>query len=522
MKKGLGHNHKKILFLLVSTFVLTFLFLTFIKPQKTRSANFINATATLSNSRFSFTAGYASGNAGSSSVSIDTSGNPDNNVNHLFVGDSVCVVPTSYSGCRDNRSYNVVGTSGLNGTQFTISPALVSTPQATDLIVATQSGILTIQFTLANNVPDGGDILITIPSDNDTTSTTSNDGFPDVTDTVANGGFDLNGITATEVSTSTTTNGSCNNAHWSTTETITPGNGTTDHTIRIDRSGSQCEANNTVITVTIGTTSKGIVNPAPRTSSHTQGVADAYTINVKTRDNTDATIDSSNVMVAPVEGVFVSATVPESLSFTVAGDSSGNTRCGQTTDITTTATAIPWGTITSTNTFYEGDQILTVSTNAVSGYNVYIEESDQMGKNGNVCTGTAPSAGHFTFGSGICIRDTVCGATACSESSGRYWTNASSYPGLGISLQNLAGTDAAWVYDSTTEPCTKTGGGTSTNFCSRQIADIQGGETRASIMSNTSSVDTNQIYVCYRITIPGTQPAGFYYNTVKYTAVPIF
>jgi len=522
MKKGLGHNHKKILFLLVSTFVLAFLFLTFIKPQKTRSANFTNATATLSNSRFSFTAGYASGSAGSSSVSIDTSGNPDNDVDHLFIGDSVCVVPTSYSGCRDNTSYSVVGTSGSNGNQFTISPALVSTPQATDLIVATQSGILTIQFTLANNVPDGGDILITIPSDNDTTSTTSNDGFPDVTDTVANGGFDLNGITAAEVSTSTTTNGSCNNAHWSTTETITPGNGSTDHTIRIDRSGSQCEANNTVITVTIGTTSKGIVNPAPRTSSHTQGVADAYTINIKTRDNTDNTIDSSNVMVAPVEGVFVSATVPESLSFTVAGESSGNTRCGQTTDITTTATAIPWGTITSTSTFYEGNQVLTVSTNAVSGYNVYIEENDQMGKNGNVCTGTAPSAGHFTFGSGICIRDTVCGPTACSESSARYWTSASNYPGFGISLQNASGTDAVWVYDSTTEPCTTTGGGTSTNFCSRQIADIQGGETRTSIMTSSVPVDSSQIYVCYRIAIPGTQPAGFYYNTVKYTAVPIF
>lgn len=514
----LGYN--RLLFLLFFV-VLIFVF-NLTKPSKTKSANFTNATASLSNSRFSYTAGYASGSAGSSSVSIDTSGNPDNDVDHLFIGDSVCVVPTSYSGCRDNRSYSVVGTSGSNGSQFTISPALVSTPNATDLIVATQSGILTIQFTLANNVPDGGDILITIPSDNDTTSTTSNDGFPDVTDTVANGGFDLNGITAAEVSTSTSTSGSCDNAYWSTTETITPGNGSTDHTIRIDRSGSQCEANNTVITVTIGTTSKGIVNPAPRTSSHTQGVADTYTINVKTRDNTDATIDSSNVMVAPVEGVFVSATVPEILSFSVAGEASGNTRCGQTTDITTTATAIPWGTIASTSTFYEGNQILTVTTNAVSGYNVYIEENDQMGKNGNTCTGTAPSSGHFTFGSATCIRDTICGTTACSESAGYYWTLASSYPGLGISLQNLTGTNAAWVYDSTTEPCTTTGGGTSTNFCARQIADIQGGETRSPIMAASGPVDSNQIYVCFRIAIPGTQPAGFYYNTVKYTAVPIF
>jgi hypothetical protein len=514
---------KKLLIFSLALLLGGFLFFQkFVHPKIVNSANFTNATASLSNSRFSLTAGYSAGSAGESNITIDTSGNPDNDVDHIFVGDAVCIVPSNYVGCRDNKTYSVVGTEGTDLDQFTISPSLASTPNATDLIVATQSGILTVQFTLTNNVPDGGDILITIPSDNDATTITSNDGFPDVTDTVANGGFDLNGIDSNYISTSTTSEGTCNNAYWSTTETATPGNLTTDHTIRIDRSGGVCEANNTVITVTIGTSAKGLVNPPPKTSSHTQGVADAYTINIKTRDNTDATIDTSNVMVAPIEGVFVSATVQETLSFTIAGEASGNSRCGQTTDITTTAMSVPWGTISTPNSFLEGNQILTVSTNANSGYNVYIEESDQMGKNGATCTGTAPSSGHYTFGSASCIRDTLCGSTPCSESAGYYWTAATSYPGLGISLANLDGTDAAWVYDSTTEPCTTTGGGTSTNFCARQIADIQGGETRRSIMTNSGPVDSKDIYVCFRLTVPGTQPAGYYYNTVKYTAIPIF
>ena len=490
-----------------------------VKPPKTKSANFTNVTASLSNSRFSYFAGYANGFIGESRITIDTSGYPDKDVDHLFIGDSICIVPDSFSGCRDNTTYSVIATEGTNGDEFTISPALLSTPSASDLIIATSSGVLTIQFTLTNNVPDGGDILITIPSDNDATTTTSNDGFPDSAPTTSVGGFDLNGISATEVSTSVTTSGSCNSAHWSTTETITPGNLTNDHTIRIDRSGSQCEANNTVITVTIGTTSKGIVIPPPTTNARTQGVADIYSINIKTRDNTDNTIDESDALVAPVEGVFVSATVNETLSFQVTGESSGNTRCGQTTDIATTATAIPWGEISTTSTFYEGSQYLTISTNANSGYNVYIQESDQMGKNGVTCTGTAPSSGHFTFGSATCIRDTVCSSSTCSESTGYNWTSASNYPGLGISLQNKTGTDAVWVYNSD-DPCSSTAG--SGSFCAKQIADIQGGETRTPIMASSGPVDSNEIYVCYRIAIPGMQPAGFYYNKVTYTAVPIF
>ena len=106
--------------------------------------------------------------------------------------------------------------------------------------------------------------------------------------------------------------------------------------------------------------------------------------------------------------------------------------------IATTATSVPWGHLASTNAFYYAAQQLTVSTNASSGYTVTIQENDQMGKNGNACTGTAPSAGNYTFGSNMCIRDTICGVSNCSESASAEWTDATAYPGLGYSVANKA------------------------------------------------------------------------------------
>ncbi|MBA4386168.1 MAG: hypothetical protein C0410_15645 [Anaerolinea sp.] len=490
-------------------------------PEQVRAANFTNAYATMGNSRFSYYAGVTSGTTGSSNITIDTSGNPDKDVDHLFPKDVVCFANATLDGCK-NGTYQVASTEGVDGDQFTITTPLTSTLLGSDLAIATQSGTITLTVTLATTVPDGGDILLTIPMSDTATATTGNDGFPDYNTSVATSGFDLNGILAANLAISTSTSGTCNNSHWSIgSATIAH---TSDHTIRIDRSGSSCEANSTILTITLGNSSKGIVNPAPINNTRNQGEADEYTINIKTRDNADATIDNSNLMIAPIEAVLVSATVQETLSFKVAAVSSSTAACGAsaTTDITTTAMAVPWGTISSSATFYDAAQQLTVSTNANNGYSVTIQEEDQMGKDGAACTGSTPSAGHYTFGSNTCIRDTVCGATPCSESAGYGWSDAGTYPGLGYSVNNIGGdTDAAFVYNSN-DPCsTSAGAGT---FCAKQIADTSTGvaETPGNVMYKTGPTDTADAYVCFRLSVPGTQPAGYYYNKVRYTAIPKF
>jgi len=86
------------------------------------------------------------------------------------------------------------------------------------------------------------------------------------------------------------------------------------------------------------------------------------------------------------------------------------------------------------------------------------------------------------------------------------------YVGLGFSLADVSGTDATFLYNET-----------SRTFSTRQIADVtEGSETRAAIMTNTGPVFGSSAYVCYRIAIGATQPAGYYYNKVRYTAIPTF
>jgi hypothetical protein len=153
---------------------------------------------------------------------------------------------------------------------------------------------------------------------------------------------------------------------------------------------------------------------------------------------------------------------------------------------------------------------LTVSTNSTGGYKVYAEENDQMGKDGIACSGA--SAGEAND----CVQDTVCDGTGCTHQTYRDWgSDPSSYPGLGYSLENVSGTDATFEFD--------TSAGT---FNAKQFADQEASESRsaanAHIMTNSGPVDSSSVNVCYRIDITATQPAGYYYNKVIYTAVPTF
>lgn len=395
---------------------------------------------------------------------------------------------------------NIVDTTNFNFTPSLDAVAL----SANDYVIASQSATHTIAFTLASEVPTAGDIYITIPALNTTGKT--NDYFPDTNSSIATNGFDLGGVGTGDISVGSS---GCDN-NW-TVASVTAGTASADHLIRIDRSTNSCAAGST-ITVTVGDASNKLINPAPISTGHNQGAADVYTLNVKTRDGSDNTLDQSNIKVAVIEGVLVSATVQETLSVTIAGVDISTSVCGATTDVTTTATSVPWGTISNFGTFQEAAQTVTVSTNADAGYVVKAEENDQMGKDGLVCTGA-------TAGESVsCIQDTLCGAVSCSESAGYYWTDTAKY-GLGFTL---AGTDAAFKYDSTSEPCTTTGGGTSTSFCARQFADQETPETKQTIMSNAGPVASSQVSLCYRLNVSATQPAGYYFNKVQLTATATF
>lgn len=476
--------------------------LSLLYPKKLESATLTEASATLSNSRLSFYgATDTTYSAGATTIVLDTAGTwGDENTNHLFPNDEIAIGPNGYCGASGTTKCKV-GAIMSGVVTFALAEGLRVAVSADDPIYATQSGSLTISFKTVNDIPASGDVRVLLPDP----PSNGNDKAPDSTSSVATNGFDLNGIQTTDVTCSG------GGGSWSTTS-VTPGSGS-GHEI-ICTTSTAATDQTTAITVTIDA-SPGLVNPAPVNTGHTQGTADVYTINLRTRDSSDNLIDEVDNKVAPVEAVLVSATVEETLVFTVGGLSTG-TYCGQTTDVTTQAYSVPWGTLDTADSFREAAQQLTVSTNADGGYAVTIEENDQMGKDGTICNSPTDDTADETDN---CIKDTTCSASTCSETTGYDWTVAGTYHGLGYTLANLDGTDAVFVYNSN-DPCSSTAG--AGTFCAKQIADIQAGNTKQTIMSNTGPVNSKDIYVCLRIAISATQPAGYYYNKVKYTATSTF
>ncbi|MCX6731035.1 MAG: hypothetical protein NTZ55_04250, partial [Candidatus Roizmanbacteria bacterium] len=301
--------------------------------------------------------------------------------------------------------------------------------------------------------------------------------------------------------------------------TFTAGASGTPHTFTCNYSGGAALAAGTPLTVIIGDNSKPLINPAPISGSHAQGVADVYTIKAETYSGTNGAgtlLEDGFARTAPIEGVLVTATVDETLQFTIAGVAAGaSTYCGQahSAGITTSATAVPWGTLGSGYVIDKNEAVqqLIVTTNASSGYKVYAEENDQMGLEGAACSGSAPSVEPYTFtGPTTCIKDVSVGSISHLVAADWGATPGVNY-GFGYATQ---GADSVVAFNS---------GGT---YMARQFADQQASEdkyaTGADVMTNSGPVSASAVYVCYRINIAGTQPAGYYFSKLKYTAVPKF
>ena len=126
-----------------------------------------------------------------------------------------------------------------------------------------------------------------------------------------------------------------------------------------------------------------------------------------------------------------------------------------------------------------------------------------MGLNGGSCSG-ADAAESLN-----CIKDTTCDAS-CNQVNTAEWTTATNN-GLGYTLATVSGTPAVFYY-----------GESGRTFSARQFADQEVSETKQNIMSWNMPVSNDQAYVCFRISVSGTQPAGYYYNKVKYTATARF
>ena len=480
-----------VLFLLGQFTSLSLLF-----PKKADTAGALtDASATLGNSRLSYY-GAVSGahTAGMTTITTKSSGSyGDLDTTHLFPGDTVSVGP--------NGNKTVGSISGAN--VFALASGITVGASDGDAVYATQSSTLVVVTTITNDIPASGYIKVTLPDP----ASNGNDGAPNTANSVSDNGFDLNGMAAADVATTGGTGCS-----WGGTETLTAGSGA-GHIYK-QVTTTVCTAG--AITVTFDGASKDLVNPAPVYTGHTQGVADVYTIAVGTYDSGNNPIDTVDVVVAFIEGVLVSATVEESLSFTVASVGVGATACNQPADVTSTAASVPFGALNSTigvASFKDLAHDLEITTNADDGYSVTVSANDQMGLNGGVCTADAGEANN-------CIPDTTCDGDTCTHLLAAVddWETATEY-GFGYALESSDGSDAAWEYDGTSGTCD----GAGTDFCAAQFADTEaGGEPAQEIMSNSGPVNSSNIFVCYRINVSVTQPAGYYYNKLTYIATATF
>lgn len=449
-------------------------------PAKLDSANLTNTKDTLQSSRLSYNGRVKSPTAaGSSHVWIYTSAAaPAYSIttNPLTAGDSLTI---------GTGAYTVVDV--IDSDEFTVSPVLAAgDADDTDPIYLKAKPQHVVTFNTVAAIANGY-FRVLLPAD----ATTPNDGNPD------DQGFDFGGgsITLTPTDTTGYTFASTVNA-----ATASGGTGCTSpanyHCFEFHYSGAGGVG--TAITLTIGNTNGTNTPIAPNTgTSHSEGTADTYTFQVRHYDSSNLLIDQTNGKTALIESVKVTATVDPTITFSIAGRASATTNCNVTADITTTALSVPFGTM-SLNTFVNGAHDLNVSTNADYGYAVTASEDDQLGKDG----GTTPF-----------IADTTCDGGTCTQSTAANWATATNN-GFGYAIENVDAATISGTYNGYNE--------FARTFSAKQFADIAGSETPQTIMSSTTTANSEDVYVCYRLSVGATQEAGDYENQVIYTATATF
>jgi len=250
---------------------------------------------------------------------------------------------------------------------------------------------------------------------------------------------------------------------------------------------------NTAVIVEIGTNATGGTNQINNPTT-----AGSYKILIETKDTANALIDSAEAMVAIIEDVVVTATVSATLTFTVSGVASGQEVNGAWTDITSTATTIPFGTLT-VNSSTTAAQDLSVTTNADDGFVVTIFQDQNLT--------SAGGSDIDCFDDGVCVDYTS--ATAWSAPAGTL-DQENTYGHFGITSEdNSLGTNCASDY-----------------YGSDLWAGLSG-TTQAEVMCHTGPADGSTAHkgatrVGFTVEINALQEAGDYTNTITYIVTPTY
>lgn len=468
--------------------------------QQGQAESLTSVSVTLSNPRLSFRGALDTGNtAASSIVYIDTTPGayPSTSSAQLVQGDDLWIGEAGSLG-----DYEVASTSSLSTISLTSALAAGDADTGDD-VISSQSAVHTVRFTTANAIPNGR-FRILVPALTDDGA--SADGIPD------GGRFDL-GSSAPTITCPSNADSSYDFDTGVATASAATIYDVDYHVFECAYSGTGGVgtafdgSSNDAITI------DSLINPAPDDDHHT-GIADTHNIIVQHLDSNLAVLDSTSVGIGVIEAVKVTASVPAQITFKITGIDAGTTACGVATDVSTNATAVPFGEL-PLDVFTNAAQELAVSTNATNGYSVTATANDQLGRNGATCTGDPTAAGDTG-----CIPDSQGDNSLMSHSVSDAW-DTSTNKGFAFSLEDYNnaisnGSAEAFSYDDGTGNCS------GSSFCARQFPDAEDSQSPQEIFGSDTVADNEHLRACYRIIPSNVTEAGNYENYITYTATATF
>jgi hypothetical protein len=210
--------------------------------------------------------------------------------------------------------------------------------------------------------------------------------------------------------------------------------------------------------------------------------ASTWYARITTYSDTGSTVidGTTPISFATTTGVAASVTVDPSLTFAVNGLASGQTVNSLATNVTTTSSTIPFGTVTTSTNGIAGHSLV-VTTNAGSGYTVYIKYTGQLTSGSNTIADHSGSNG------------TPSVFTSPGTAGFGYTTESTSLSGSGNRFNESA----------------------SNKYAAFTTSNLEVARATTAVSSDTTKIG-------YQVGISGTTPAGTYTSTVVLTATPTY
>lgn len=413
-----------------------------------------------------------------------------NNGSRYLASDSAKIMKTSTG--ADVLTGLVVASQSAALTTVYFTTTVSSGVNGADVLIANQTAMHTVSFTIGSPIESGGKIILTFPGAGSTAASPSASTFSFNGLTTANAAAN---ISYRLVSGGAVTCTSITVAAPSITCTTTGGGLIAGQTITFLIGCLDNNQNETSCT----TQSPRLINP---TKTANAGTGDSWTLSLKTQDASSADQETGTTKIVTVETVRVQATVDATFSFTIAGISNavaantGNTTGCTNTELTSSgidasAVLINLGSLPVSSSVAPNisAQLITLTSNGIGGYSL-----------------TATSSGHLQDNSiGFAIADAVAPAVFPAAT-----------PWYGIHACGLDVNTATWGAASTTT----TRGGTAkygwpTSTTSVSLASDSTGPITGTGGNGITTVE-------YAAAVDATVPSGSYTTTITYVATPVF